>query len=99
MLCQISSNACIIVYTVHLQLPTAIADNAGYDSSELIANLRAAHAKGNNTAGLGEHWIEICVPVHLMYELVVVVQMQDASYIVLDTEDHKLYAGYRPFAT
>lgn len=38
-----------------LQLPTAIADNAGYDSSELISNLRAAHAKGNNTAGLGEH--------------------------------------------
>ena len=36
------------------QLPTAIADNAGYDSSELITNLRAAHAKGNNTAGLGK---------------------------------------------
>ncbi|XP_065910166.1 T-complex protein 1 subunit beta-like [Dysidea avara] len=34
------------------QLPIAIADNAGYDSSELISNLRAAHAKGNTTAGL-----------------------------------------------
>ena len=46
---------------LHSQLPTAIADNAGYDSSELVANLRAAHAKGNNTAGLGEYGIEIHV--------------------------------------
>jgi T-complex protein 1 subunit beta len=35
------------------QLPTAIADNAGYDSAQLIAELRAAHAQGNTTAGLG----------------------------------------------
>ena len=28
-------------------------DNAGYDSSELLANLRAAHSKGDSTAGLG----------------------------------------------
>jgi T-complex protein 1 subunit beta len=34
------------------QLPTAIADNAGYDSAQLIAELRAAHAQGNTTAGL-----------------------------------------------
>ena len=27
------------------QLPTIIADNGGYDSSELITQLRAAHAK------------------------------------------------------
>ena len=37
-----------------MQLPIAIADNAGYDSSELISNLRAAHAKGNTNAGLGK---------------------------------------------
>lgn len=35
------------------QLPTAIADNAGYDSSLLISQLRAEHALGKNTAGLG----------------------------------------------
>ena len=57
-------HTCINVYIILLQLPTAIADNAGYDSSELIANLRAAHAKGNNTAGLGEHQIEISVSIH-----------------------------------
>ena len=27
------------------QLPTIIADNGGYDSSELITQLRAAHAR------------------------------------------------------
>uniref|UniRef100_A0A1A9X0B7 T-complex protein 1 subunit beta n=1 Tax=Glossina brevipalpis TaxID=37001 RepID=A0A1A9X0B7_9MUSC len=35
-----------------LTLPTAIADNAGYDSAQLISELRAAHAQGKHTAGL-----------------------------------------------
>jgi T-complex protein 1 subunit beta len=34
------------------QLPTIIADNAGYDSSELITQLRARHASGDTSAGL-----------------------------------------------
>jgi len=34
------------------QIPTIIADNAGYDSSELVSQLRAAHYKGDTTAGL-----------------------------------------------
>lgn len=34
------------------QLPTIIADNAGYDSSELVSQLRAAHTSGQSTAGL-----------------------------------------------
>ena len=34
------------------QLPTILADNAGLDSSELVAQLRAAHQHGNTTAGL-----------------------------------------------
>jgi T-complex protein 1 subunit beta len=34
------------------QLPTILADNAGYDSSDLVAQLRAAHVKGNKSAGL-----------------------------------------------
>jgi T-complex protein 1 subunit beta len=36
------------------QLPTAIADNAGYDSAQLVSELRAAHSQGKNTTGLGE---------------------------------------------
>jgi len=34
------------------QLPTIIADNAGYDSAEIVANLRSAIAKGDHEAGL-----------------------------------------------
>jgi len=34
------------------QLPTIMADNAGLDSADLIAKLRAEHAKGNKHAGL-----------------------------------------------
>merc|ERR1712212_747015 len=34
------------------QLPTIIADNAGYDSSELVSQLRAAHVSGDMYAGL-----------------------------------------------
>lgn len=34
------------------QIPTIIADNGGYDSAELISELRAAHAEGKSTYGL-----------------------------------------------
>ncbi|RKP27414.1 chaperonin Cpn60/TCP-1 family [Syncephalis pseudoplumigaleata] len=34
------------------QLPTILADNAGYDSADLVTKLRAAHYEGNSTAGL-----------------------------------------------
>ena len=36
-----------------LQLPTVIADNGGYDSSQLISELRASHNSGHNSMGLG----------------------------------------------
>ncbi len=36
------------------QLPTIIADNAGYDSSELVSQLRALHSEGKVTMGLGQ---------------------------------------------
>lgn len=35
-----------------MQLPTIIADNAGYDSAQLVAELRAAHVAGKKTTGL-----------------------------------------------
>lgn len=35
------------------RLPSAVADNAGYDSADLIARLRAHHAQGDHTMGLG----------------------------------------------
>jgi Chaperonin GroEL (HSP60 family) len=35
------------------QIPTILADNAGYDSSDLVSRLRAAHFEGQIDAGLG----------------------------------------------
>ena len=35
-------------------IPTILADNAGYDSSDLVAKLRAAHYDGKTDAGLGK---------------------------------------------
>jgi len=35
------------------QLPMILADNAGYDSSDLVSRLRAAHYDGQSDAGLG----------------------------------------------
>lgn len=47
--------AAVEAFAVALRrLPSAVADNAGYDSAELIARLRASHAQGENTMGLGE---------------------------------------------
>lgn len=37
------------------QMPTILADNAGYDSSDLVAKLRAAHYDGQADAGLSEY--------------------------------------------
>lgn len=34
------------------QLPTVIADNAGYDSAQLVSELRAAHSEGKDMYGL-----------------------------------------------
>merc|ERR1712170_73913 len=35
-----------------LMIPTIISDNAGYDSAQLVSELRAAHAEGKSTFGL-----------------------------------------------
>ena len=35
-------------------VPAIIAENGGYDSAQLVSELRALHKKGNKTAGLGE---------------------------------------------
>lgn len=35
-----------------LQIPVTIADNAGFDSAELVSELRAKHAEGKSTYGL-----------------------------------------------
>lgn len=35
-------------------LPTIMADNAGFDSAELISQLRAGHNQGKNNLGIGK---------------------------------------------
>lgn len=41
-------------------IPTILADNAGYDSSDLVAKLRAAHYEGKTDAGLGRSQCSQC---------------------------------------
>lgn len=36
------------------QLPTIMADNAGFDSAELVSQLRAGHNQGKATLGIGK---------------------------------------------
>lgn len=43
-----------VLHVMCLQLPTTIADNAGYDSADLIAKLRAVHTEGKHTYGLSK---------------------------------------------
>jgi hypothetical protein len=44
------------------QIPTILADNAGYDSSDLVSKLRAAHYEGSSDAGLGQFcFIKCCL--------------------------------------
>lgn len=47
------------------QLPTVIADNAGYDSAQLINQLRVAHNSDMNTMGLGKFEFLSCLSVTL----------------------------------
>lgn len=35
-----------------LTIPATISDNAGYDSAQLLSELKAGHAQGNSTLGL-----------------------------------------------
>merc|ERR1711896_91964 len=38
--------------TAMTQIPTILADNAGYDAAELVSQLKVAHSAGNAAAGL-----------------------------------------------
>ena len=46
------------------QIPTILADNAGYDSSELVSKLRAAHYAGQKDSGLGK-----CIPLFAHFSI------------------------------
>mmetsp|Transcript_10640 Transcript_10640/g.14892 ORF Transcript_10640/g.14892 Transcript_10640/m.14892 type:complete len:527 (+) Transcript_10640:74-1654(+) len=75
------------------QLPTIIADNAGYDSSEMVTQLRAAHAAGRATAGLDMRAGEIgdmnALGIRESYKskLQVVASASEAAEMILRVDD------------
>ena len=51
--CELLHYLTLILPSSISQLPTIIADNAGYDSSQLVSELRALHSEDKTTMGLG----------------------------------------------
>lgn len=75
------------------QLPCIIADNAGYDSGELVTQLRAAHARGETQAGLdmregciGNMW-ELGIREAYKSKLQVLVSAAEAAEMILRVDD------------
>ena len=75
------------------QLPAIIADNAGLDSSELITQLRAAHAAGQTSAGLnvidgtvGDMW-SLGIRESYKSKLQVLVSAAEAAEMILRVDD------------
>ena len=75
------------------QLPTIIADNAGLDSSELVTQLRAAHASGKKNSGLdvvngcvGDMW-QLGVRESYKSKLQVLVSAAEAAEMILRVDD------------
>ncbi|BEI84250.1 hypothetical protein CcaverHIS002_0408540 [Cutaneotrichosporon cavernicola] len=65
------------------QMPTILADNGGYDSSDLVAKLRAAHYEGRADAGLDMDNGAIAS----MKDLGVVVSASEASEMILRVDN------------
>jgi len=75
------------------QLPTILADNAGYDSSDLVAQLRAAHYAGQSNMGLDMQEGKIAsmedLGVYESYKLKrqVVLSASEAAEMILRVDD------------
>merc|ERR1712012_211439 len=75
------------------QPPTIIADNAGYDSSELVSQLKAAHTKGQTTAGLnmdaGEvgDMVELGITESLRCKRQMLLSASEAAEMILRVDD------------
>jgi T-complex protein 1 subunit beta len=75
------------------QLPTIIADNGGYDSSELVTQLRAAHNRGESTKGLDMttgtigDMIELGIRESYKSKLQVLVSAAEAAEMILRVDD------------
>lgn len=75
------------------QLPTALADNGGYDGAELVANLRSMHAQGFKTAGLDMErgstgdMMELGIVESLKLKRQVLISAAEASEMILRVDD------------
>lgn len=74
-------------------LPAIVADNGGYDSAELITQLRAAHAQGKSTSGLDMYngtiadMTELGVLESYKSKLNVLVSASEAAEMILRVDD------------
>ena len=75
------------------QLPTILADNAGLDSADLVAQLRAAHHEGKHDTGLdlnkGELASMVTLGVTESYKLKrqVILSASEAAEMILRVDD------------
>lgn len=75
------------------QMPTIVADNGGYDSAELVTQLRAAHAAGKSTYGLDMYNGEIAcmdkmgVRESFKSKLQVLLSASEAAEMILRVDD------------
>mmetsp|Transcript_4010 Transcript_4010/g.5878 ORF Transcript_4010/g.5878 Transcript_4010/m.5878 type:complete len:528 (+) Transcript_4010:110-1693(+) len=75
------------------QLPAIVADNGGYDSAELVTQLRAAHAAGKNTHGLDMYngtigdMLELGVAEAYKSKLCVLLSASEAAEMILRVDD------------
>lgn len=75
------------------QLPTIIADNAGYDSSDLVTKLRAKHFAGESQAGLDMangsigDMVELGIRESFKSKLQVLVSAAEAAEMILRVDD------------
>lgn len=75
------------------QLPTTIADNGGYDSTDLVSKLRALHAEGNQTAGLDMEkgvvgdMVELGITESYKVKLQVLMSASEAAEMILRVDD------------
>jgi len=75
------------------QLPSIIAENGGYDSAELVSELKALHAQGNNTLGLDMNqgkvgnMCELGITESYSVKRQVLVQASEAAEMLLRVDD------------
>ncbi|CAG8565446.1 17781_t:CDS:2 [Racocetra fulgida] len=67
------------------QIPIILADNAGYDSADLVARLRAAHYEGKSTFGLDMREIGITESYKLKRQ--VLLSASEAAEMIIRVDD------------